>query len=356
MIFYAQPLKYPQALTAGLWLVLLCLVSTSRYLSTCRAEMLLLQSGAVLEGDITESTEEWIVTNPTRQLKVRKTDTLARGTSAQDLYRWQRKQLAGKAANLEFHLRLADWCLGQELWVEASRELLDAKQLNADSPQLRSLQRRLIQMSESANSRPELAKPTESGTVSNQVKIDWQAVEKSWRIDKEHAAQFARKIQPLLVNNCTTSGCHRAGSNNEYQLDISLRRGHSSTDSTRRNLLATLTTINQNKISESMLLEAARGPHAKWPGLTGRNRDAWIATLEDWVQSVTEVNKTPKEAITELATEPSDLSKGNLSQAASDKPSAVSNNQPMTTRQPFTPRDEFDPEIFNRLFRDGAGQ
>ena len=351
MNFCAQSLKYPQALAVSqFWLVLLCLIPT------CCAEMLLLQSGAVLEGEVTESTDEWIVTNPTGQMKVRKSDTLTQGRSAQDLYRWQRSQLIGKNGTLDFHLRLADWCLGQELWVEASRELLDAKQLNADSPQLRALQRRLIQMSESANSQSEAARPIESESVSNQVKIDWHAIEQSWRIDKEQAAQFARKIQPLLVNNCTTSGCHRAASNNEYQLDISLRRGHSSTDSTRRNLLATLATINQEKVTESRLLEAARGPHAKWPGLTGRNRDAWIAMLEDWVRSVADSNQTSDKAVTELAMEPSELAKKRSSQTDSNKSNAVSNDQPVASEQPFTPRDEFDPEIFNRLFRDGSDQ
>ncbi len=316
--------------------------------------MLLLQSGTVLKGEITQTTDEWVVTNPTRQVKVRKSDTLARGQSAADLYAWQREKLVSQPASIHNHLRLADWCLGQQLWMEASRELLDARQMNADSPQLRILERRLIQMSQNPAVQP---KPRAIPKTTNNTHDDWQTIEESWKVSNEQAADFSRKIHPLLVNNCTTSGCHRTGSDNQYQLDISLRQGYGNAESNRRNMLSTLRTLDRDNPDGSVLLQAARGPHAGGQGLTGPHRDAWIAMLETWVEGVANANSLAKEQSAEPDNkEVVQVAQANNIQEASPNASDVSKQELHPTEQTFTPRDEFDPEIFNRLFRNNSDQ
>ena len=96
--------------------------------------------------------------------------------------------------------------------------------------------------------------------------------------------RFTRKVQPLLVNNCTTSGCHQAGGKQVYQLDRAVLHGLSNRRTTLSNLAATLALVNRDAPQQSLLLTVPRTEHAdmKQP-ILGSRQDQQFRQLAEWV-------------------------------------------------------------------------
>ena len=100
--------------------------------------------------------------------------------------------------------------------------------------------------------------------------------------------QFTRKVQPVLVNGCTTSGCHQPGGKQSFQLDRAMLHGLSNRRSTLRNLEATLALVDRHAPQQSDLLVVPREPHGGMGGPVFGPRQEQLAThLADWVAVVT---------------------------------------------------------------------
>lgn len=180
-------------------------------------------------------------------------------------------------------------------------------------------------------------------------------------------------MQPLLVNNCTTSGCHQAGSQQEFQLDRAVLHGLSNRRITFRNLVATLELIDRNAPQQSELLTIPRRSHGGMDRpILGPRHESQLTQLFDWVGLVTEssVATEPIAATPDADTAPIQ----SLEFGRREKPShfldrhVVPANfddpqQPLRPKgevkfgldlRPWQPKDEFDAEIFNRLKSDLA--
>jgi hypothetical protein len=195
----------------------------------------------------------------------------------------------------------------------------------------------------------------------------------------EAIERFTRKVQPVLVNNCTTTGCHQRGGTQKFQLDRAILQGMSNRRSTMQNLAAALELIDHDQPQLSRLLVVPREAHGGMPGpIFGPRREQAFKHLAEWVALVTQT----------ATNEPAETASAFVDNLLADTPISmdrltspiyrVSANTPELPetgdveqarfREPITPieakrlrigaqlerwqpRDPFDPEIFNRQQR-----
>jgi hypothetical protein len=95
---------------------------------------------------------------------------------------------------------------------------------------------------------------------------------------------FTQTVQPLLMNNCTASGCHGPLSTNNLRLIRVSTADAANRRSTQRNLQAVLQYVDRNNPLQSELLKVPAAPHgtAKNAVFTER-RSMQYLRLADWV-------------------------------------------------------------------------
>lgn len=306
---------------------------------------LLLRNGNVLEGRVRYVGGHYRVLGEGSELRVPPDEVATVAPSLDAVYSWRRAQLS--APTVDDHVALAAWCLDQELWPQASRELLDARALAPRDARIARLQWRLVHAA--------LAPPPQTAAVpepaKQEVPADKVDPDLLGPLPEGALEQFTRQIQPMLVNNCTNGGCHQPGGERAFQLNRDLLHGMAGQSSTQANLTAVLAAIKEQQPEESPLLVATRGPHGgrDGPAFTGRHADLQ-KRLEEWVRLV--------------AVGPAPEPPANAPPAARDRGVVQASHFDLVREQweadqmlqgapasaPAAPdaRDEFDPAIFNR--------
>jgi hypothetical protein len=188
--------------------------------------------------------------------------------------------------------------------------------------------------------------------------------------------RFTRRVQPVLVNNCTASGCHQAGGPESFQLDRALLHGLSNRRSTMNNLAATLKLVDRERPQLSPLLTVPRSAHGGVnDAIFGPRQEQAFRHLVEWVTLATAADRSKPpapgsaEAAHHLPAPREQADAGAVAQGLSpSSPSAAAgvvlpveyeddSARPATaTPQPrfgaqvekWLPRDPFDAEIFNR--------
>jgi hypothetical protein len=332
--------------------------------------VLLLHSGGVLQGRVTAAGERYVVTSAKSEVNVAAAQVALVCASLDDAYEQQRRRLPANSA--EGHLTLAEWCLRHDLVPQAERELIDARQCDAQAPRLALLERRLA-----VARQPRPSRPSGKGIASPDIKSSTDELRQIEAVADGLPAgaveQFTRKIQPLLVNNCTSAGCHQHASGQEFRLDRALLHGLSNRRTTLRNLAATLALVDRDAPQRSPLLAIPHEEHGgRQQPLFGPKQDALHKQLVDWVALVTGSARggavvaaaRDEQGAALTAAGPAELSKRptalNVSDAANMDPELEATLvEPQPLRRgaeltPWRPKDTFDPEIFNRLPRNSA--
>lgn len=308
--------------------------------------------------------------------------------------------------SLAQRLKRADWCGRQQLWDHAVRELLAAQQKSPADPRVSAAQRRLWLARENAlrQTAADTAQLADGhvtdGHVADEHVADGQVIDQSVQpatyvesvaetplnqplgiLPDGALQQFTRKIQPILVNNCTLAGCHAPQGPQKFQLNRDLLRGLATRRSTDANLASALSAIDSTNPDASPLITAMQPSHAGGRGpRLGVRRDDLRLKVRDWARLVAAAepppNTLPEPAATEpppapLGKPPTPLGKPKPSEDVyapgyyeallldeSSKPIA----QPPAVKRGLQlkpvdkPRDEFDPEIFNRQLRRASAQ
>jgi hypothetical protein len=346
------------------------------------AGILLLDDGGVLTGQITRAADWYIVARGGGQMQIAQKRVALVCRTLAEAYEFRRQQIGGeKAAD---HLRLAEWCIRYELRAEAGRELAEARRIDPDQPRLAVLERRL----EKGSSRPVVkesvylagvkreAKPQAAGVVS----VAAPGTANTAALPAGVVEHFTRKVQPVLVNNCSTSGCHQVGGKLSFQLDRALLRGEANRRSTMHNFEAALALVDRTHPDLSPLLTVPRKSHGGTTGpIFGPRQEQAFKHLVDWVALVVPPPDVPA-APADASSRPVDanaatgLAEDNATadtqtqdalrlpthrRSAIRAASATDDDAAMTLRTPhrlqvgaqlksWQPRDAFDPEIFNR--------
>ena len=298
--------------------------------------VLVLDNGNVLAGAIERVGDEYVinVTGATLQVPVNQVERFA--PTVEEAYEQRRVTLVDGTADR--HLELAAWCLHLKLFDQAARELLDARRIDAQIPGLETLERRLRHRLDLEASR---ASASRAAPLHARAAHEVAAEPPLPSIPVEAQAQFVRSIQPMLIRNCSTAGCHQPGADHAMQLDRWALEGRGNVELVRRNLAAVLEEVDIENLEASELLAKARAVHGR--ALAGGSRPLSAHQLElmtGWMHQALDVPLA--EIAPPVATTPN-IGQDNI--AIGDETMEFDSDVMPAS---FTPRDAFDPEIFNR--------
>jgi hypothetical protein len=324
--------------------------------------VLVLHNGNVLAGSIGRHGDEYQIRQGNSTLRVPTEQVERFAASLGEVYEARRAAIAG--ATPEAHLALADWCLRVNLLNEAARELLDVRTLDAGHPALADAELRLRQLLAQESASPG---PDEVSAESRPNEASPDSPAPPLAISPEAQVQFVRNIQPMLINNCTSGGCHHVDSERPLQLDRWALRGNGDADLVRRNLTAVLRQVNPRDPAASPLVEYGRRPHGdaasgRPHALTARQATLLIAWLNEvagleaavappeprWIEpgATSQANSVYSPDVYPTDDILNGMSLEELQLAAEAAAQEDSATEP--TERQFVPRDAFDAEIFNR--------
>jgi hypothetical protein len=335
--------------------------------------VLLLQDGGVLEGQIMRAADWFVVGRGGGQMQVATSRVQFVGRSLHEAYEYRLRHTTQSTG--EAHLTLAEWCLRYGLVDEAGRELETARSLGAGQWRLELIQRRLA-----ATKRRPSTKPAAAAAVHSQAAVAEPSTllsTASRDLPDGVLEAFTRKVQPILVNNCTAARCHQPGGQQSFQLNRALLRGEANRRTTTQNLAATLTLVNREHQAASPLLTVPRQTHGGMNGpIFGARQEQAFRHLADWVALVAPAKQaepmassgptqaaapaSPERPIANTALQVDDANADDA--AAMQHATAVESTSNESLRapqrlrygetpKPWQPRDPFDPEIFNRRQR-----
>ena len=316
-----------------------------------RPGVLLLRNGQVVAGRIARSGDVYCVALPHGEIRVKAIGVELFCRDLEDGYWQKRAQL--RDGNVDDHLRLAAWCLRHNLLGHAGRELARATAVDPAHPTLGLLERRL----RSANSLPRpTSTPAHAATETADPVPSLDELDRMVRAMPPGTVEtFTQTIQPLLLNNCSSMGCHGPTS----KTPLRLMRGSISTAPSRRltqrNLHATLQHIDPKQPTASRLLTAASGPHgtSSKAGFTNR-RSAAYGRLVEWVRTVAASRQPPDDVAVVHAEDTVPVGDESVSAAVFYQEDPADPPEPKIKRGAsmpgYIPVDPFDPELFNRRF------
>jgi hypothetical protein len=341
--------------------------STKQQVGEGETGILLLEDGGVLTGQITRVAGWWLVTRNGGQMQIAEKRVKLVCRTLGEAYEFRRQQI--DSAKVADHLRLAEWCIRYELRVEAGRELAEARTIDPDQPRLAMLERRQEKMGEGPAAKESVYLAGVNSRAKAQAAIvapqeSRAANAPANELPNGVVEMFTRKVQPVLVNSCSMSGCHQSGGKLSFQLDRALLRGEANRRTTMHNLEATLALVDRAHPDQSPLLTVPRKSHGGTTGpVFGPRQQQAFKHLVDWVAIVVPPAEAPAN-IAEAAVTPIDTNSGaGATDVSASSPvraaSATDDDSLMTLRTPhrlqygvqarsWKPRDAFDPEIFNR--------
>jgi hypothetical protein len=340
--------------------------------------VIVLRSGGVLHGAVTVSGDRYVVTSPNRTIDVQAQQVLLVAASIQSAFEQQRAQLPRD--NNDARLRLVEWCLRYRLLAEAEQALADARAIDQFDPRLPMFERRLA-----VAKKPKTMRSVyQTASAADDSKSSAELAElEALASELPHGTveRFTRKVQPLLVNSCTASGCHESGGKQKFQLDRAVLHGLANRRLTLRNLSAALAYVDRLSPQESELLKMARRNHGgREHAALNPRQVAQLKQLGDWTEHLAGAPGVPApfpeprvaraaklEAVAgvqshSLPSIPSTFLDRNVDPAshaeqADPQVDAAEPNEQLRPKaklkfgadlRPWQPQDEFDPEIFNR--------
>lgn len=275
--------------------------------TTPREGVLLLKNGQLLAGRITWSGDHYFVDRNGLQMGVRSAEVELTARDLDDAYQQKRAKLAKD--DWDGCQNLAQWCLRHDLLGYAATELAECEAIQPRHPRTQLLMRQLqsaVRVSNSghasAHDAPTKSTSGESTAPAGQPVADADDAKLSSKVDakadspesklmaalsSDTLETFVTTIQPMLINNCATGGCHGGASNAELKFHRFDPRKSPSRVYTERNLAAVLKHIDRDNPANSRLLVAPSQPHgrAKTAVFAGKSLDQ-RAELAAWIHRV----------------------------------------------------------------------
>lgn len=352
-----------------------------------RQGYLLLRNGNLLHGETVATQDGFSIRVDGGEIHVRSDQVLFFCSTLEEGY-LQRKTLV-REGDLQGHLELAQWCQRLGLLGQAAEQLAEARALNPGHPLIPLIERR-IKMSLCPVESPEASRePSESSPSSDELdrlvrQMPYGTVE-----------TFTQTIQPLLINRCSTAGCHGPDTETAFRLLRTPPSRPASRRVTQRNLYSALGWIDREAPGASRLLTApGQGEGTAHGAVFGEHERFQYQRLVNWVHQVASaypevpsIATADKAARSPQGGEPRALeaASGQVRQASYDAPVEASaperpprapsrfvpgQSLPVEPTRPaqgapgepprvggrdpadseFDPIDPFDPAIFNRRY------
>ncbi|WP_145259714.1 hypothetical protein [Calycomorphotria hydatis] len=311
--------------------------------------VVLLKSGRLIEGTVMQTASGYEITRPNGSMLIPRDNVRFAAKSPHAAYLRMRAETPAIQAN--DHVDLCRWCMRNELMGEAITELRAA---TAMEPEREDLQRMLSHLQEL------VAKDDSSGPAP--VQRDTSAYDPNVLLPAEHtyslgglppelAAEYARGIQPLLINSCAQASCHgqRAESNFQlYRASIRSMQRHRQSD---ENLTAIISYINREQPEASELMRFITTAHGgmRNPPLAGAKSFEHIKRIRHWVSAV--ADHLPPETVSITLTSFEEPAKEEATPAS--KPSRTKSLVLDALNETTSP-DPFSPHEFNRRYHEGS--
>lgn len=358
--------SYCRAISAGLALGLIATLvfaeDMPRVSTVAQPGVLLLHTGRVIQGNLIRTGDDYTLERENGSMFVPGKVVRLQCRDLHDAYEQQRQQIP-RHDEPSHRMTLARWCLTYHLQEEARQELKTVLQLNPARDDARKLLERVDRMLDPE--KPVAQTPIERSRAARESGYQAIEIESLGGLSREAAQYFTRKVQPILMNNCSLSGCHSSESPHGFQLVRSA--GNESTRySSERNLAAVLKLIDEENPEASQLLTVPHGNHGRRgrPVFGGHQGAAQMDSLRLWVQVIAkERNPELQNAVARHSKEPDERSLASVGgQTVSNRESATvpatnpsdpfSFGKPPQVEQPEpirqNPADPFDPTEFNR--------
>ena len=322
-----------------------------------REQIILLTNRQILRGEVALYGDRYLITQSNSEIRLPRDRVDRLCQDLQEAYLHLQHQIRfGTAGD---HLQLAQWCLDENLCDEAQRQLEEAMLKRRNHPRI-DLVRRQLELANTEHSTSAAENPH------NQSSYNAEELEEVFnQMPSGMVESFTRVVQPLLLNSCSTRGCHGSGGKNQFLLHRSARGQQPSRRMTLRNLQSVLTWIDRKNVTKSPLLHFAETPHFREkqknvkkyffaPGsLSAQRLAAWVENFsEDRSHSIRLATSTPLATADSSISANTDRSETLFSWAGPAIPRDATSVRERVDRvkRPlnFRPRDPFDAEIFNR--------
>lgn len=208
--------------------------------------VLLLRNGSVIEGKVLKSGDKYEVSIQDGDLRVRASEVEFFGRTLAECYEHQRQGINFNQVN--DHISLAEWCLRHKLFAQAAHELRDAMECDPSHPKIGLIERRLRMAIEETETR-ESGEPTRLNAATS------EELDRMVRSMPGGTVEtFTNVIQPMLLNQCSTAGCHGPASSGAMRLMRVAANRTQSRRVTQRNLHSVLAILDLESPDESKLL------------------------------------------------------------------------------------------------------
>lgn len=321
-------------------------------------------------------------------------------SSLSELYQYRRQQC--QYPTVSSYQDDARWCYRNQLFAEMQESLDAADALDPTHPETLRLKRQLASVQSRSSGETEMSgdsikntlTPTAGRVVISAAPsvVQRPPVEEASEAELMKAnltfqavAYFNNRIQPLLINRCGNTGCHRSPSDTKWQLTHMGVHVRPPSRMTKLNLLTTLSIVSRSGDGVSDLMTYATTAHGGKDEAPLKRGDATsIDSLQEWIHEVSSTTATDDATpLTELPTLSSEITQVTppkpSDQSSVPKIAAVRQVGFTDTAMPFDPIDTlakpkfdnavhlesggtrptrlptvenpFDPEIFNRYYR-----
>jgi hypothetical protein len=215
--------------------------------------VLMLRNGQLVEGEILLAGDRYDVSVGGGQIHIKRGDVDFVGKTVLDCYQHRRSRI--EVGKVQEDLELAEWCLRLQLYEQAALALADAVDADALHPRIALLERRLkFALERPADAVAAVAQPFDGPSTRDLDRM----VE---GLPAGCVETFTTLIQPVLLNHCSTAGCHGPQSETPLKL-LRIPAGHTpSRRATQRNLYSVLGLVNREHPDESSLLVVPTKPH-----------------------------------------------------------------------------------------------
>jgi hypothetical protein len=238
-----------------------------------------LHGGETIVGRVRETADGYCVTVPDGEIRLHKAEVDFCCGSLREAYARLSTAMADDANE---HLRLAQWCVRQGVLDMAAREVAAARAINPQHPMVEAMERRL-EISK------ELAKHAATSGQPASRAVSVEELDHMLRtLPPGSIESFTQHVQPVLLNNCTASGCHAMQSETTFRLLRSASDKAASRRVTQRNIYAALQWIDRDNPAASKLLTVPLRPHGQTKTAIFNDPQAvQYRRIADWVDQVT---------------------------------------------------------------------